>query len=182
MGADIYTKYFSDSDVWDRLRMLINLYKPGEIADLIVNPDNQWYDEKYGKPDFQRLFDGKIGKTFGGIFGETSDGGFSLSTKCLNKQFFYIMEGLGTADGDFRQPVKVKPQKQKTKPKTQMRPAPGPAAPSGSGVAQSVALSGGGANNHNSKIPCVSVTTSDRDAAPSGSVPEPKVVNEVAFY
>ena len=40
MTADMFTKAFSNAVLWNRLRMLINVYEPKEIEDLDLNPSN----------------------------------------------------------------------------------------------------------------------------------------------
>ena len=40
MSADIYTKYFSNPETWQRLLMLINVYTPEQLAAGVFNPIN----------------------------------------------------------------------------------------------------------------------------------------------
>ena len=106
MTADIFTKPFAQPALWARLKMLINIYSPSQIAKVEFNPDNSWIEPKENwslngrktnlhdvtKVDHSDLID--------------TSGGF-------NQQYRAILEGASTADDDWRKPAKQKPLRRK---------------------------------------------------------------------
>ena len=68
MSADIYTKHFTNPQLWNRLRMLINIYTPQEIATFTLNPDNSYLPVK---ESVIHLSGGKVIKPLGGASEET---------------------------------------------------------------------------------------------------------------
>ena len=104
MSADIYTKAFANPETWHRLRKLISIYSPEELASNSFNPIDYGADDLSGASSAQS---------------SGSPGGW-VQEQCVNPQYFEIMNGTSTATSDLRNPIKVK--KPKVKAKTRVRP------------------------------------------------------------
>ena len=72
MAADIYTKLFVDPMLWNRLRMLINVYSPLEILRFDLNPDNSYLPVK---DSVITLSGGKVVEPTGDESADSCDGG-----------------------------------------------------------------------------------------------------------
>ena len=110
MCADIYTKAISNREVWNRLRMLINIFTKEEIDNGEFSPDVMDMALDRPKP-FAGLLDQSLVKNF--------DGDYSL-----NMHFYAIIQGESTRYTDFWKPVKQKIRK----PKPKLKPIPRAAA------------------------------------------------------
>ena len=84
MAADIFTKPFPGPAPWTRLRRLINIYSPQELAEGWLSPDQKDYPAK----DIE---------------------GIDEPVNHLNPHYTYIMSGASTLKTDFRKPIKKKP-------------------------------------------------------------------------
>ncbi len=84
MAADIYTKPFEDVSVWTRLRRLINVYSPKEIADGLLSPDPSSYPER---------------DTVGVV----------INPADVNPHYTYILSGESELNTNYRKPAKLKP-------------------------------------------------------------------------
>jgi hypothetical protein len=104
MSADIYTKSFTDFGLWQRLKMLINIYSPTQMA---VDP---WEPNPSNDDIFLPAVEG------GGPLHCMHSLSDFQKYKCANPQYFVITRGLSTADDDLRKPIKQK-SKAKAKPK-----------------------------------------------------------------
>ena len=92
MSADIYTKGFSNPVAWTRLRRLINIYTPAEVANGCFNPEADMYAPK----DIE---------------------GIEVDPTHANPTYTYILAGDSILNKDPRKAVKKKTPKAKAKAK-----------------------------------------------------------------
>ena len=113
MSADMFTKTFTDVGLWSRLRTLINVYSPEQLANLELNPSNEWLSEKL-------LW--QIGGKASIPAPEQTRDEYLKYHSSFNKQYFHIIEGASTADSDWRKPAKLK----RPRAKAVLKPSPKP--------------------------------------------------------
>ena len=119
MTADIYTKAFNEPRKWDRLRLLVNVFTPDELSSGNLCPANSDLPERISWETALSCF--RRGERYlPDGFTTLADGGYSPSDS-MNPQYFAILEGLSTAEDDFRKAAKVK--KPKAKAKTKAKPS-----------------------------------------------------------
>ena len=108
MCADSYTKAMSNRDTWNKLRMLINIFKQEELTNGEFSPDVMQFDPDSGqhKP-IESVLNPEILEKLQGRYP-------------LNMHYYAAMQGESTKYTDFRKPVKVKTKR----PKVKLKPIP----------------------------------------------------------